>query len=187
MTIFGDLVPFRYGCILADPPWQFENYSAAGEGRNPVAHYPCMGVDDIARLPVGHLAAPDCALIMWATFPMLPEALEVMKAWGFTYKTGGAWAKLSSTGRRPAFGTGYIYRSAAEVWLVGTIGRPEIRNRSTRNLIAAPVREHSRKPDRMHEDLEGLYHGPYLELFARERRPGWDAWGNDADHFGAVA
>lgn len=132
---FGDLVPMRYGRIIADPPWYFANYSAAGEEKNPVAHYACMDLDAIKALPVGHLAAPDCALLMWATFPMLPQALETMRAWGFTYKTGGAWGKLSKTGAKVAFGTGYVLRSAAELFLIGTIGKPKIRSASVRNLI----------------------------------------------------
>lgn len=181
---FGDLVPLRYGAILADPPWYFRNYSAAGEGRNPTAHYDCMSTDDIAALPVSHLAAPDCALIMWATAPMLPDAVRLMKAWGFTFKSAGAWAKQSSTGQNWAFGTGYCFRSAAEFYLLGTIGKPKVRSRSIRNLIVAPVREHSRKPDNLHADVEALYAGPYAELFARQTRPGWDAWGNQSTKFG---
>ena len=180
---FGGLRPFRYGAILADPPWYFRNYSAKGEGRNPVAHYPCMTLEAIQALPVAHLAAPDCALVMWATAPMLPQALETMAAWGFTFKSAGAWAKQSSTGAAWAFGTGYCYRSAAEFWLLGTMGRPSVQARNIRNLIVAPVREHSRKPDQMAHDIEKLFRGPYLELFARQRRPGWDCWGNDVEAF----
>lgn len=180
---FEGLSPFRYGALLADPPWSFDNFSARGEAKNPKAHYACMSVADIAALPVGHLAAPDCALIMWATAPMLPAALEVMTAWGFTFKSAGSWAKRSRTGGKWAFGTGYCFRSAAEFYLLGTIGAPKVRSRSVRNLIVAPVREHSRKPDDMHRDVEALFAGPYAELFARQRRPGWDCWGNQADKF----
>jgi len=180
---FDDLVPLRYGVILADPPWRFQNYSVKGEQKNPTAHYACMDLAAIQALPVSQLAAPDCALVMWATAPMLPQALETLAAWGFAFKSAGAWAKQSSTGAAWAFGTGYCYRSAAEFWLLGTIGRPRQRSRSTRNLIVAPVREHSRKPDQMHADIEALFHGPYAELFAREQRPGWDAWGNEIGKF----
>lgn len=180
---FGDLQPGRYGAILADPPWRFLNRSAKGEVKNPVAHYPCMTIPELAKLPVSRLASPDCALIMWATAPLLPQAIALLEAWGFTFKSAGAWAKQSSTGERWSFGTGYVFRSAAEFYLVGTIGKPRVRSRSIRNLIAAPVREHSRKPDQLHADLEALYAGPYAELFARQRRPGWDAWGNDVDRF----
>jgi N6-adenosine-specific RNA methylase IME4 len=181
---FGELVPHRYGVILADPPWRFLNRTVAGEVKNPVAHYPCMSVEQLAELPVARLAAPDCALIMWATAPLLHRAIALLDAWGFTFKTAGAWAKQSRTGERWTFGTGYVLRSAAEFYLVGTIGKPRVISRSIRNLIAAPVREHSRKPDQLHADVEALYAGPYAELFARQRREGWDAWGNDVDRFG---
>lgn len=180
---FGDLTPLRYGAIIIDPPWYFRNYSAAGEVKNPVAHYDCMSADEIIALPVNQLAAPDCALFMWATAPMLPAALELMKAWGFAFKSAGAWAKQSSTGEKWAFGTGYCFRSTAEFYLLGTIGKPRILSHSVRNLIVAPVREHSRKPDDLHRDVEQLYAGPYCELFARQDRPGWDCWGDETDKF----
>lgn len=180
---FGDLVPGRYGVILADPPWRFTNFSRKGEAKNPVTHYPCMPIADLAALPVARLAAPDCALVMWATAPLLDRAIELMRAWGFSFKSAGAWAKRTSTDASWAFGTGYVFRSAAEFYLVGTIGKPRVQSRSVRNLVVAPVREHSRKPDQMHADVEALYAGPYAELFARQRRPGWDAWGNDVDRF----
>lgn len=188
---FGDLQMGHYGLILADPPWRFENWSAAGEAKNPVAHYDCMRVADMASLlPVGALAAPDAVLAMWGIWSMLPEALALLRGWGFTYKTGGHWHKLSSKSdaddeqAKQAFGPGYHYRGASEFWLIGTIGSPAILNHSTRNAIAAPVREHSRKPDQMHRDLEQLYPGPRCELFAREPRPGWDVWGNEVGKFG---
>lgn len=186
-STFGDLKPFHYGVILADPPWLFANRSAKGEGKNPNQHYPCMKTEDIAALPVNHLAAADCALFMWGTSPMLPQQLGVLGAWGFTYKACGAWAKQSSTGKKLAFGGGYILRSAAEFYIVATRGAPKRKSRSIRNLILAPVREHSRKPDQMHSDIEALYDGPYVELFARAPRPGWDVWGNQTDKFEATA
>ncbi len=184
---FGDLVPHRYGAILADPPWRFLNRTVAGEKKNPVAHYPCMSLAELAALPVARLAAPDCALVMWATAPLLHRAIELMAAWGFTFKSAGTWAKRSRTGQRWTFGTGYVFRSAAEFYLVGTIGKPRVLSRSIRNLIEAPVREHSRKPDQLHTDVEQLYAGPYAELFARQRRPGWNAWGNDVERFPEAA
>jgi|GEM_PF-438472 len=182
---FGALQPGRYGVILADPPWRFLNRTSAGEVKNPIAHYPCMTIAELAALPVSRLAAPDCALVMWATAPLLDRAIELLRAWGFTFKSAGAWAKQSSTGQKWTFGTGYIFRSAAEFYVVGTIGKPRVQSRSIRNLIAAPVREHSRKPDQMHQDVEALYAGPYAELFSRQRRPGWETWGNDIDRFAA--
>ena len=143
-----------------------------------------MDLADIMALDMAFVGAADCALVMWATAPMLPEALQVMAAWGFKFKTAAAWAKQSSTGARWAFGTGYIFRSAAEFILVGSRGRPKVRSRSVRNLIVAPVREHSRKPPEAHQMCEALFDGPYLEMFAREPRPGWTVWGNQTDKFG---
>lgn len=174
----------QFGVIYADPPWYFKNFSEKGEEKNPVAHYPCMEMDKMKALPVLFSAAQDSVCFMWATFPMLKEALELMDAWGFKYKSGGAWHKKTVNGKT-AFGTGYIFRSAAELFIVGTNGKPEIKNRSTRNLIEAAAREHSRKPDETYGIIENLFAGPYLELFARSKRPGWESWGNQTDKFTA--
>ncbi len=169
---------------MADPPWYFANYSAAGEIKNPVSHYDCMSLSEIMAMPVHELADPaGSACIMWATAPMLPHAIETLRAWGYEFKSAGAWAKQSSTGLKWAFGTGYCFRSAAEFFLLGTRGKVEQRSRSVRNLIVAPVREHSRKPVVMREMCEQLWAGPYIELFAREAAPGWLAWGNQVDKF----
>jgi N6-adenosine-specific RNA methylase IME4 len=181
---FGDLKPQAYDLILADPPWRFFNYSPKGEAKNPVAHYACLPGDDLKRLPVRQLATRDCALVMWATAPMLPDAIRLMAEWGFTFKSAGAWAKQSSTGEKWAFGPGYVFRSAAEFFLLGTIGSPKSASRSIRNLIVAPVREHSRKPDEMHANLELMFpDARRCELFSRQRRPGWECWGNETDKF----
>jgi N6-adenosine-specific RNA methylase IME4 len=99
----------------------------------------------------------------------------------------GAWAKQSRTGQAWAFGTGHVLRSAAEFWLIGTVGRPRVLAHDERNLIVAPVREHSRKPDALHGKLERLYGGPRCELFAREAREGWSAWGDETGRFDAIA
>jgi len=142
---FDGLMPMRYGAILADPPWSYAMRSPKGYDKSPEAHYGTMSPEAIKALPVGQLAGPDCLLFLWSTFPHLPLALEVMAAWGFTYKTGGAWIKRGLGGTL-AFGTGYILRSASEVFLIGTIGAPAYRSRSVRNVIDAVRREHSRKP-----------------------------------------
>lgn len=181
------LPPGPYACLLSDPPWSFKTFSAKGHAKSAHAQYGCMSRADLNALPVQEIAAKDSVMFMWATFPMLPDAVALMAAWGFTYKTGGAWAKQSKTGAKWAFGTGYIFRSAAELLLVGTRGKPEWTSRSERNLWAAPVREHSRKPDCVHETIERLTVGPRLELFAREARPGWDVWGNQTDKFSEAA
>lgn len=174
-----------FRAIYADPAWRFDLWSDLGDEKSPQAHYDCMPLDAIAALPIERLAATNSALFMWATFPMLPEALALMKAWGFTYKTGGAWGKQSSTGRKLAFGTGYIFRSAAELLLVGTRGEPKWLSKSERNLWLSPVREHSRKPDEIIPMIERMTPGPRLELFARQRRLGWVGAGNELDKFPA--
>ncbi len=184
---FGALRPLSYRMILADPPWQFENWSKAGEWKNASRHYRCMPTAEIAALPVGHLAAGDCALILWATAPLLDAAFLVMRSWGFTYKTMGAWAKRSRRDGGWQMAPGYILRGAVEPFLVGTIGDTARRQtraaRSVRNLIVAPVREHSRKPEAIYELAETVFPGPYLDLFSRQRRDGWDIWGNEVDLF----
>ena len=181
---FGDLQAGHYRTIIADPPWSFHNWSAAGEKKNANQHYACMSLVDIRALPVSELARPDgCGLLMWATSPLLDEAVDTLKAWGFDFKGCGSWGKLSSTGKARAFGPGYIFRVSCEFYLVGMRGKLKRQSASVRNFIEAPVREHSRKPDQIFEDAKKLWPGPYLELFSRQSRPGWDAWGLETGKF----
>lgn len=184
----------RYGVILADPPWPFQTYSGPKiPQRAKVAHYETMPVADIKALPVGRVAAEDCALFLWVTWPLLSAGLEVMRAWGFKYKTCGfAWFKgntlpLFPDDFVPRMGMGYWTRANSEVCLLGTRGRPKRLHADVRQAITEPARENSRKPDCAHERIERLVAGPYLELFARERRKGWDAWGNEVGKFKAAA
>jgi N6-adenosine-specific RNA methylase IME4 len=172
-----------YGAILVDPPWHYTMRSAKGEAKSPQAQYATMTDAEILALPVSHLAERDCFLIMWAVWPKLPLAIECVKRWGFDYKTGGSWHKLTMNGKT-SFGTGYIFRSACEPYVLGTLGSPEIGSKSVRNLIAAPTRGHSRKPDDMRRNVEKL--APNVrrcELFAREPWPGNDVWGNETEKF----
>jgi N6-adenosine-specific RNA methylase IME4 len=183
---FGDLVPMSYSLIVADPAWTFKTYSPKGWGKSAQRHYSCMTLDDIKALPVVHLAAPDCCLFLWATWPMLPQALEVMAAWGFAYRSGGVWHKRTSGGKT-AFGTGYRTRSACEPFLLGFIGNPK-NSRSERNLIEGEVREHSRKPESAYEWAERYLPGASrCELFARQRRIGWSCWGMETEKFAQAA
>lgn len=185
-TKFDKLPLFRYGCIVADPPWLFQNYSDKRSGKGAAAQYDCQDIDWIKGLRVADLCKPDAVLVLWATFPMLQQALDVMTAWGFAYKSGGAWAKMSKTGVKPAFGGGYWFRSASEPFLLGALGRPSPQSRATRNLILpeaealiqASVRGHSVKPDSQYELAEAIAEGPYLELFSRRTRNGWDSFGD---------
>lgn len=181
---FAPLIPMKYGAILADPPWAYQMRSDSGYAKSPEAHYQTMPLEAIKALPVSHLAGPDCLLFLWSTWPHLTQALEVMAAWGFSYVTGGAWLKRTSTGK-VAFGTGYCLRSATEPFLIGKIGQPQIVSRSERNLIDAVRREHSRKPVEMREMIDRLLPNVWAcELFAREAWPGRDVWGNEAGKFG---
>jgi N6-adenosine-specific RNA methylase IME4 len=194
---FDGLTPMRYGAILADPPWKYVMRSARGHAKSPEAQYATMTPQDLAALPVAHLAGRDCLLFMWSTWPHLPLALALMQEWGFTYSTGGAWIKRTPTGKA-AFGTGYVLRSATEPFLVGRINKPEVGNRSQRNLIEAAEhpdtaipdtidalrREHSRKPPQMRQMIETLLPRSFAcELFAREPWPGHDVWGNETGKF----
>lgn len=186
---FDRLVPLKYGVILADPPWEFQNWSENGTAKAPAQHYKTMPTAEIAAMPVSYLAAPGCVLWMWATWPNLTDAMLVMRAWGFTYKTGGAWVKRTVTGKM-GFGTGYILRSACEPFLIGALGKPAYSGaqQSIRNVIEAGTRGHSRKPDEPYRILERMLPDAWrCELFARQRRPGWDVWGNETDKFTAEA
>jgi N6-adenosine-specific RNA methylase IME4 len=177
----GDVVHGVYGVILADPPWPFATYSRKGKGRSAEAHFPSMPVADIAALRVADWAERDSVLYLWATVPHLPSALAVMAAWGFGYKSAFVWIKDRS-------GTGYWARNRHEHLLVGARGPkvcPRFRGIEVRDsVIAGQQRGHSHKPDRVVEIIES-YHptAAKLEMFARETRPGWDAWGDQVGLF----
>ncbi len=190
---FGDLVPMKYGAILADPPWAYAMRSGSGHGKSPEAHYDTMSLGDLCALPVDQLAGPDCYLFMWSTWPHLPQAMELMQAWGFAYVTGGAWHKRTATGKS-AFGTGYVLRSSSEPFLVGKIGAPHISSRRERTVILSEAavpdsiealrREHSRKPPEMRAMIDRLLpHQHFCELFARAEWPGHDVWGNEVGKY----
>lgn len=189
--MFSQLAGRKYGAILADPPWRFQTYSSKGWNRSNVRHYPILETADIMALPVAPLAADDCCLFLWTSDPLLPEALEVVRAWGFEYKTVGFyWIKsrhdepsLFPLPFRPTLGLGYWTRANPEMCLLATKGSPKRKAADVRRLIVAPRREHSRKPDLVNGEIERLVPGPYLELFARRRATGWDSWGDDVDKF----
>jgi len=181
--------PKRYKVIYADPPWTFSTYSHKGKGRSAEAYYDCMALADIKALPVADWAADDCVLLLWITDPLLEKAFDVICAWGFTYKTVGFyWAKLNKSApqlvydRRSFFtGLGFWTRANPESCLLATRGHPRRRRSNVSKLIISPRREHSRKPDETYERIEALCEGPYLEMFARFSRPGWDAWPPEAE------
>jgi N6-adenosine-specific RNA methylase IME4 len=181
----------KYNVALADPPWPFATYSAKGKGRSQEAYYSTMAVPDIAALPVRTMMADDSVLFLWVPDPLLQQAFQVIEAWGFQYRTiGFTWVKLtrSSNGAedianmRFHFGLGFWTRANPEMCLLATRGKPSRDARNIAQLIISPVREHSRKPDEIHDRIERLVAGPYVELFARQHRPNWDvAFSPDAD------
>ena len=167
-----------YGAILADPPWDFRAWSDKGKGRSP--NYPTMVFESLFSLPVADKAAPDAALFLWTVDSHLQTALTLIDAWGFIYKTiAFIWVK-------PSIGMGYWSRKEAEVCLLATRGKPKRLHADVRQVISAPRREHSRKPDQIYASIERLVGGPYLEMFARQRWPGWDQYGDQVDKFEAA-
>lgn len=170
-----------FSVILADPPWRFASNSAAKPGRNAMRHYQTMPVPEICALPVP--SAKDAILLLWATSPMLSQALQVMAAWGFRYKSQAVWVKSR-------IATGYWARNRHELLLIGTRGRfpcpkPTLFPDS---VISAPTREHSRKPDEVHQRIEVAFPDLLkLEMFARAPRDGWTVWGNQTDKFAGAA
>lgn len=180
-----------YSVIYADPPWAFTTFSETGHGRSAEAHYDCMSLEKLKQLPVANWAAENCILLMWARDPMLLHALELVTGWSFKYKTVGFyWAKLNKSAPEMHFnasdfftGLGYWTRANVEQCLLATRGKPKRRSKDVKRLIIAPRREHSRKPVEIYASIERLADGPYLELFARSNRPGWDSWGTEAGLF----
>lgn len=171
----------QYRIILADPPWPYADKCHAGE-RGAVYKYDVMTERGIKGLPVDLIAADDCALFLWATPPRLPLALETMRAWGFEYKTiAFTWVKRTKHGRW-AWGMGNWTRANPEHVLLGVRGRPQRVDRGVHSIVEAQVREHSRKPDEVRAQIVRLLGDvSRVELFARERVPGWDAWGNEVE------
>jgi len=171
-----------YSTILADPPWQFQNRTGkmAPEHKR-LLRYPTMELKEILELPVSKLAAAKSHLYLWVPNALLQEGLRVMEAWGFTYKSNLVWFKIRKDGGPDGRGVGFYFRNVTELVLFGVRGsmRTLQPGRTQVNLLATRKREHSRKPDELYDIIESCSPGPYLELFARFRRPGWDQWGNE--------
>jgi N6-adenosine-specific RNA methylase IME4 len=176
-----DDIANRYDVILADPPWHFETW---GEGdRNVTKYYPIMETNDICGLSVP--ASDNSVLFLWACWPKLKDAMLVIDAWGFEYKTiAWIWVKLNSNSMGFFTGMGYYTRANSEPCLLATKGKPpRVSDKGIQSLICSPVREHSRKPDEQYAKIEKLYpNKKYLELFARRQRPGWDVFGNEVEN-----
>ena len=171
-----------YSTILVDPPWQFQNRTGkvAPEHRR-LLRYPTMELKEIKELPVPELAAARSHLYLWVPNALLQEGLEVMETWGFTYKTNLVWYKIRKDGGPDGRGVGFYFRNVTELILFGVRGRMRTLQpgRTQVNLLNTRKREHSRKPDEFYDLIESCSPGPYLELFARFTRSGWDQWGNE--------
>jgi N6-adenosine-specific RNA methylase IME4 len=191
---FGDLQMFGYDVGMIDCPWPWETYSEKGEAKSPEAQYETMALEDIAGLPVGDLFGDGGILMCWGTWPLIDKQAEIMRGWGFNIVTGGAWAKRTASGRF-RWGTGYVLRSVCEPFLIGSLNARKARGSSLPNMIETMAdavidgiaREHSRKPDEAYSLLEALTPGARrCDVFSRQRRSGWDGWGNEATKFEAA-
>lgn len=170
----------RYQIIYADPPWQYADKGCNG---NAEGHYSTMSLSEIKALPIATLAADDAVLLMWATWPLLPEAIAVIAAWGFRYKSiGFLWVKKNKSDCGHFFGLGRWTRGNSEVCLLATRGKPKRVNAAVSQLCFEPLTQHSAKPDEIrHRIVELLGDVPRIELFARQRVSGWAAFGNEVE------
>lgn len=197
---FADLPRLAYGAIVADPPWSFRGYTEQLSDRDVQRHYATIGLADIKALPVRSIAAADAHLFLWVTGPSLPFAFDVIEAWGFRYSgVAFTWVKMKRAfdARQlrlvPTLeadlhvGLGFTTRKNAEFCLLARRGNARRVAKNVREVILSPVREHSRKPDEAYERVQSYCEGPYLELFARTARPGFDSWGNEVGKFDRVA
>lgn len=173
----------KYGIIYTDNPWEYKVWSKKGQGRSAESHYPTMGIEQLCSLPVAELAADNCALFMWVTFPLLREAFTVLDAWSFTFKTVSfVWVKQNKISPTLFWGMGHWTRANAEICLLATWGSPKRISAKVHQVVMSPVEEHSKKPaevrDRIVELMGDL---PRIELFARQTAPGWDSFGNEVE------
>ena len=190
---FRNLKPGGYGAILVDPPTRFVTYNKATtvhargtETRAATIHYSTMTHEEIAALPVTDLAAPNCVLFLWSCWPTIKDSFDLIARWGFVYKTCAfSWMKADPAAPLtvPRMGMGFWTRANTEHCLLATRGKPERLHADVRQGIIEPAREHSRKPGCVHDRIERLVAGPYVELFARQSRAGWDSWGAQATKF----
>jgi N6-adenosine-specific RNA methylase IME4 len=193
--VSNPLPPGPFATFLVDPPWKFVTYDGKRSipQRAATQSYQSMTIDDLKALPVAASAAKDATMLMWVVDAHLLDALAVADAWGFTFKTFGLiWLKTPAGRQQFGFfppdpvrqmSLGYWTRKQAEVCLLFTRGKPKRIGKGVRQIIEAPRRQHSRKPDEQYERIEALVGGPYLEMFARQQRPGWTSWGNEPDKF----
>lgn len=168
----------EYQIIYADPPWNYKDKGCQGTMAN---HYNGMDIEDIKKLKIKEISDKDCILFLWATYPMLKEAIEVIEAWGFKYKTiAFQWVKLNKKNGKPFYGLGRWTRGNTECCLLATKGKPKRKSASVFQLVFSPIRKHSQKPDIVRDKIVELVGDlPRIELFAREKPEGWSVWGNE--------
>lgn len=172
----------KYQIILADPPWSYKVWSNKGKGRSAESHYHTMEAQSIRNMPIKDIADKNAVLLMWVTYPCLEEGLELIKAWGFKYKTCAfSWVKMNKKSNTPFVGMGYYTRANNEICLLATKGKPlQRQSRSVQQVIISPIREHSRKPDEVRDRIVALFGElPRIELFCRHPEKGWDSMGNE--------
>ena len=176
----------KFGAILIDPPWRFANRTGkvAPEHRR-LRRYPTLSFEEIAALPVADYAAEKSHLYLWTPNALLPEAISIMKSWGFRYKTNIVWYKVRKDGGPDGRGVGFYFRNVTELLLFGVRGslRTLAPGRRQVNVVLQRKEEHSRKPPQVYSIIEQCSPGPFLELFARERVPNWTQWGNEVDTY----
>ena len=173
----------KYRVILADPPWHYFASSSKQSRRATEAHYPTLSITSIRALPVGELADTDCTLFLWITAPMLPELPGILEAWSFDFRTlAFVWIKLNRKAPSLFWGMGNWTRANAEYCVLAVKGHPKRVSAAVHQVIISPVEEHSKKPDETRDRIVRLM-GDVLrvELFARQRTPGWDVWGNEVE------
>ena len=184
--LLDNIIRRDYGTILADPPWQFQNRTGkvAPEHRR-LSRYGTLSLKEIKTLPVQAVTAEQCHLYLWVPNALLKEGLEVLEAWGFEYKTNLIWHKVRNDGEPDGRGVGFYFRNTTEIVLFGVRGRMRTLKPGRRqvNILKTRKREHSRKPDELYRIIESCSPGPFLELFARGQRAGWDQWGNQVEDY----
>jgi len=182
---FTNTVTGTFHTVLADPPWRFQNRTAkvAPEHKR-LYRYPTLSLEEIKKIPVQNCLMEPAHLYLWVPNALLAEGLEVMKAWGFTYKSNIVWLKVRQDGKPDGSGVGFYFRNATELILFGTRGKRACTlapGRTQANLIASRKQGHSRKPDGLYTLIEQCSPSQYLELFARRKRDGWEQWGNQLE------
>ena len=187
VSFFDPLAAYSYDLVVIDPPWPFATWSPAGQGKSASKHYRIMTLADIMALPVRQLLKDNAVILLWTTGAMLAQAVAVMEAWGITFKTELAWRKVRRNGK-VRMGCGFWARTMHEPILLGTVGKPRKFTLALPSSFDGIAREHSRKPDQFYQMITDRTPGlRRADLFAREKREGWDAWGDEVEKFSSAA